>query len=445
MQVKHHIILYTFLSLALLIAIFLTLTYGVEAQRSAQALEDSYAQRVLETQEHLQAIGLKLRKAPVATDVENQVELLTGISRQADGVVSGLAALPLSHVAMSDTLKFCNQLSEYSLGLALRVASGARLDDAQVQQLEQLESQCSLLLGQFVTARDTMLRESLRLTGTPDVFYAAAQTVERPFEQVADEDNGMDYPSMIYDGAFSDARHNGQPKALGNTRISAEQAIAIAVDFVGRDRVQNAEPAPESGGALPSYGVTLTLTDGTVLNADVTRQGGKMLWLMPEHAAFAPSLTLEECTKAALDFLAQRGYGDMEANHYQVYDGLAVINFVAVQDGVLLYPDLVKVQVRMDTGEVVGLESNNYLMHHIRRTELTPVLSAGEAMARVSERLDAQEARLCVIPYRDSERLCYEVPGTYEGQSYRVYIDAATGEEVQVLVIVDSTDGRMAA
>ena len=45
-----------------------------------------------------------------------------------------------------------------------------------------------------------------------------------------------------------------------------------------------------------------------------------------------------------------RDSGEMEANHYQVYDGLAVINFVAVQDGVLLYPDLVKVQVRMDTG-----------------------------------------------------------------------------------------------
>ena len=40
------------------------------------------------------------------------------------------------------------------------------------------------------------------------------------------------------------------------------------------------------------------------------------------------------------DFLLDRGYGEMEANHYQVYDGLAVINFVAVQDGVLLYPCL---------------------------------------------------------------------------------------------------------
>ena len=61
MRLKHHILLYTFLGVAVLISIFLTLDYGNRAQRSAQALEDAYAQRVLETQEHLQAIGLEPR------------------------------------------------------------------------------------------------------------------------------------------------------------------------------------------------------------------------------------------------------------------------------------------------------------------------------------------------------------------------------------------------
>ena len=186
---------------------------------------------------------------------------------------------------------------------------------------------------------------------------------------------------MIYDGAFSDARHYGTPKALGEERIDQIRALEIARAFVGEERVERVEAAPDSGGTLASYGVTLTLNDGVVLNAEVTRQGGKMLWMVPEHAAFTPALTLEECAEAAQGFLLDRGYGEMEANHYQVYDGLAVINFVAVQDGVLLYPDLVKVQIRMDTGEVVGLEANNYLMNHTRRTGLAPALSAQEALA----------------------------------------------------------------
>ena len=156
-------------------------------------------------------------------------------------------------------------------------------------------------------------------------------------------------------------------------------------------------------------------------------------------------LTLEESAEAARTFLEQRGYGEMEANHYQVYDGMAVINFVPVQDGVLLYPDLVKVQVRMDTGELVGLEANNYLMNHIGREALAPVLTAQEALERVNGRLEARQPRLCVIPYLGGERLCYEIPGSYENREYRVYIDAITGEEAEVLVIVDSGGGVMAA
>lgn len=445
MRLKHHILLYTFLSVAVLLSIYLALDYGIRAQRSAQALEDAYAQRVLETQEHLQAIGLKLGKAPVAADARTQVELLAGISRQADSVVSGLSALPLSHIAMSDTLKFCNQLSEYAMVLALSVAAGQPLTEQETAELVSLESQCALLTGQFATARETMVAESLRLTARPGVFYAEAQAARRPLEQVADPDNGMDYPSMIYDGAFSDARHYGSPKALGEGRIDQRQAMEAARAFVGEERVRSVEAAPDSGGALASYGVKLTLNDGVVLNAEVTRQGGKMLWMVPEHAAFEPGWTLEECAEAAWDFLLDRGYGEMEANHYQVYDGLAVINFVAVQDGVLLYPDLVKVQVRMDTGEVVGLEANNYLMNHTERTGLSPALSGEQALEKASSRLEAGQARLCVIPYREGERLCYEVPGRYEGREYRVYIDAITGEEAEVLMMVDSVGGRMAA
>lgn len=445
MRLKHHILLYTFLSVAVLLSIYLVLDYGIQAQRSAQALEDAYAQRVLETQEHLQAIGLKLGKAPVAADARTQVELLAGISRQADSVVSGLSALPLSHIAMSDTLKFCNQLSEYAMVLALSVAAGQPLTEQETAELVSLESQCALLTGQFATARETMVAESLRLTARPGVFYAEAQAAQRPLEQVADPDNGMDYPSMIYDGAFSDARHYGTPKALGEGRIDQRQAMEAARSFVGEERVRSVEAAPDSGGALASYGVKLTLNDGVVLNAEVTRQGGKMLWMVPEHAAFEPGWTLEECAEAARDFLLDRGYGEMEANHYQVYDGLAVINFVAVQDGVLLYPDLVKVQVRMDTGEVVGLEANNYLMNHTERTGLSPALSGEQALEKASSRLEAGQARLCVIPYREGERLCYEVPGRYEGREYRVYIDAITGEEAEVLMMVDSVGGRMAA
>lgn len=423
------------------------LVYGAwqsrEAHQLARQLESGYTRRLMESQEHLQAIGIKLSKSPLAGDVRLQVQLLAEVSRQADGVVSGLSALPLSHAAMSDTIRFCNQLSEYALLQALRVASGQPLEEETVSRLQALREQCALLTGQLAVAQQSMLAEGMRLAAEGNVFYAPAQADSRPLEMVGDKDHGMDYPTMVYDGAFSDATHYGQPKALGEGEIAPEEALTIARDFVGADRVRAAAHAGEAAGLLAGYRVTLTLQDGTVLNAEVTRQGGKMLWLMPEHASFAQRLPVEECTARGAEFLQSRGFGETEANHVRVYDGLCVVNFVPVQDGVLLYPDLVKLQLRMDTGEVVGLESNNYLMNHTRREGLEPVYSRMQVLRQVSPLLMEPTARLCLIPYLGGERLCYEVSGTYGEEAYRIYVDAATGEELEILMMVQDPEGSL--
>ena len=442
---KRSVILMGILGVCLAVAVVFGIQRSTLAGRMTQRLDSSYTQRLMESQEHLQAISLKLGKSPLAADARLQVELLVGVSRQADGVVSGLSALPLSHVAMGETIKFCNQLSDYALQQALLVASGQPLSEETLSQLIQLRDQCALLSGQLAVAQESMLQNTMRLAAQEGVFYAPAQLSDRPLEAVADKDHGMDYPSMVYDGAFSDATHFGTPKALGDKEITAEEALTIARDFVGAERVSKAEGAGETAGLLAGYSVTLTLTDGTVLNAEVTRQGGQMLWLMPEHAAFVQRLSVEDCAMRAEAFLQSRGYGDMEQNHIRVYDGLCVINFVAVQDGVLLYPDLVKIQLRMDTGEVVGLEANNYLMNHTQRDNLIPVYSKMQALQQVSPQLGATDARLCLVPHLGEERLCYEVPGVYEDNEYRVYVDALTGEEVEILMMMQDAEGELSA
>lgn len=445
MAKKRSTILMGILGVALALAVVFGISRSTLAGRMTRRLESSYTQRLMESQEHLQAISLKLSKSPLAADARLQVELLVGVSRQADGVVSGLSALPLSHAAMGDTIKFCNQLSDYALQQALLVASGQPLGEETLERLIKLRDQCTLLSGQLAVAQESMLKNSMQLAGQEAVFYAPAQLSDRPLEAVADKDHGMDYPAMIYDGAFSDATHFGPPKALGDREVSAEEALTIARDFVGAERVSEAESVGETAGLLAGYSITLTLKDGTVLNAEITRQGGKMLWLMPEHAAFVQKLSVEDCAARAAAFLESRGYGEMEQNHIRVYDGLCVINFVAVQDGVLLYPDLVKIQLRMDTGEVVGLEANNYLMNHPRRDNLVPVYSKMQALQQVSTHLGATDARLCLIPHLGEERLCYEVAGEYEDNEYRVYIDALTGEEVEILMMMQDAEGQLSA
>lgn len=124
--------------------------------------------------------------------------------------------------------------------------------------------------------------------------------------------------------------------------------------------------------------------------------------------------------------------------------GWFVANFASVQDGVLLYPDQVKVQVSMDSGRVVGAECTQYLMNHIRREGLEPELTVEEARELISQRLNVRTQRLCVIPEETGERLCWGFEGTFAGVDYWVFIDAMTGETAQILRVVDTQDGETA-
>ena len=194
------------------------------------------------------------------------------------------------------------------------------------------------------------------------------------------------------------------------------------------------------GGAIPCWGVTLRCGD-VILQAAVTRQGGKVLWMAPDTADFSAQKSVEECRENARQFLSSRGLDHMEPTYFQVYEGVAVISFAATQGDTLLYPDLIKVQLRMDTAQVVGVEARNYLQNHAARGLLSPTLSPQQAQAQVGGRLKVASSRLCLIPTDAGEKLCYEFKGEYQGHTYLSYINALNGRQEELLQVVEGETG----
>lgn len=411
------------------------------AERAEAALDEIYRSAMYETSEEMQALSLSLEKVLVSADPGQGTQLLSQISRTAEDVRRNLTFLPLSHEAMAPTLTFANQLSDYAYALLPGLTRDGALPDDDVRQLRQHLALCTQLFTQLLLARQGMESSPSAWTGS---FRAAAEPASRPLESLADKDHGMNYPALIYDGAFSDARHLGRARGLPEETVTEADALEAARAFVGAERVVDVRSAPSTTGVVPAWGVTVVTPD-VQLNLDITVQGGKVLWMMPESASFPTVQSTAACRDAAAAFLRARGFGDMEATHQQAYDGLCVINFAAVQEGVLLYPDLVKVQVRMDTAEVVGLEANNYWMNHVERTLAAPALTPEEARARLSDAVEPHASRLCVIPWHDTERLCYEFSVTHGDGQYLIYLDAATGEEVQILKLIPLEQGTLTA
>ena len=180
MRLKHHILLYTFLGAAVLISVFLTLDFGNRLQRSAPGaggcLCPARVGNAGASAGHRPETGKNTRGGGCAHAGG------TAHGRQPPGRQRGErpvrpAIEPYRHERYDEVLQ---SAIEYTMVLALSVSAGQPLSQQQTTELSSLESQCALLLGQFATARETMVAESLRLTAQPGVFYAEAQAAQRP-------------------------------------------------------------------------------------------------------------------------------------------------------------------------------------------------------------------------------------------------------------------------
>jgi len=132
----------------------------------------------------------------------------------------------------------------------------------------------------------------------------------------------------------------------------------------------------------------------------------------------------------------------MEFNYWRRLEGILTANYAATQDGVVLYPDLVKLQISMKDGLVVGIEAANYLTNHKPRELLEPVITEEEVRARVNPALTVQRVRRVVIPLEAGEAQCWEVTASMSNDDeYLIYIDTQTGEEKTILRILQDDEG----
>lgn len=382
-------------------------------------------------------IEVNLHKLMIASGAAQSVSLLGETALLAQHVETGLSHLPMRYEGAADAMKFVGQMGQYTLALAVQLSDGSMLTGDDERQIGDMLGACRALNEHLVSVGEKLYAEPIEAMAAID----ADSAMSWPEEALAGE-SAIEYPSLIFDGPFSDARTQGEAKGLTGERVTREAAREAAARYAGTsvDRVRD---AADSGGLFEAFGFEAQ-TDAGALSVQVTGVGAHLLWMMPEQAEYAQRLSQEECLARARDYLMRMGFGEMEACFVQQYDGMVVANFAAVQQGVLLYPDQVKLQVSMDSGAVVGAECSQFFMNHVERTALTPAITEQEARDTLSERLSVTGSRLCVIPSKDGERLCWGFEGQYAETTYWVFVDAATGEAAQILQVAHTQDGETA-
>ena len=146
--------------------------------------------------------------------------------------------------------------------------------------------------------------------------------------------------------------------------------------------------------------------------------------------------------KNGREFLYRIGFENMKESYFLIQENIITINYLYVQDDILVYPDLIKVKVALDNGEILGVETNGYLNSHFVRQDIVPTISKETAKASLNTRLDIQSEGLAIIPTEwKTEILCYEFKGKIDETEFLVYINAENGREENILVITETPGG----
>jgi spore germination protein len=405
-------------------------------------LRNMYTRSFYELVDSMDNVQTELSKLMVSNSNGGNVRLLSDISRQADDAVERIAQLPLTHPALSNTMGLVTLTSDYCRSLYGKAADGHPLTNDDIEHLKTLYNNCVDVTNAL---RRMQTDGKVSFTDLNNKTYYDIAKGDEISTQFSERDkSGVEYPTLIYDGPFSESVVNAQAKGLPPGTVDEAGAKQAAAAFLKLPDASGIAITGACKGRIETYLMEATDTAGNKVLMQVTKQGGKVLQMIEESGAAVPSISAADCAKKAVDWLAAQGFGQMNATFMQQYDGLLVVNFAPVQDNAVLYTDLVKVKVRMDNGTIAGFDATGYWMNHVTRPKLTAVLTQQDAQKLVSTQLNVTGTQLALIPMSgDGERLCWEFKGTFGGDTFYVYIDAVTGEEADVFKVINTANGSL--
>ncbi|MCR1899483.1 germination protein YpeB [Irregularibacter muris] len=413
-------------------------------------LENQYKNDFYSLLNSMESIQTLLAKSVVSQSDEQRALALTEAWKLSDLAQMNLNRLPISHLSLNETSKFLTQLGDFSYSLGKQNIKGDVMSRKQWEDLERLHNNSGYMVTALQKLHQDMTDQSVQFGS---IREEGGLTLRRVSDNVITENltrvekEMITYPKMIYDGPFSDHLIDIEPKAIKGEGLTRNQGEEKIIAFLGSDKVGEINQLSRGEGVIHTYGYEVVPAGeegDRRIYVEVSRKGGHVVWMMDSRNIDRVVLSMPKALEKAQDFLEEKGFNNMVPSYSEKYNGVAVFNFAYEQDDVLMYPDLMKVQVALDDGEIIGFESQGYWTSHEKRDIPTPEISLQEAKDKVSERLDIFKERLAIIPTESKkEVLCYEFKGNFQGDTFIVYINALTGEEQQILKVINTNTGDL--
>jgi len=410
-----HMFTLVMIALGLLLAVIILGLYTYQKQREArQASENSYNRAFYELINYMEEVETYLAKSSITSTAEHEAETLANVWSEANLASVFLSQLPIETEELQNSQKFLNQVSNYGYTLSQKAMRGEDLTDEELKNLENLHDYA-------VGLKDTLNQLANEINQgtiswgelTKEGNIAFAQQVDNiskdSFGNI--EQAFHDYAGLIYDGAFSEHMTNPERKGLTGEDIDENKAREIAKNFTGASDENISSNGLMENGNIPLYNFIIK-QDDKQKSISISQKGGHIVYMNFYREIGEEQISNEQAIEIGKNFLNEKGYSNMKETYYLKQDGNVVINYAYNQDDVKVYPDLIKVKIALDNGEILGVETMGYLNCHHDRQIPKNLISVERAKSKLNPRIEVTSQNLAIIPTEfGTEILCWEFTG----------------------------------
>ena len=351
---------------------------------------------------------------------------------------SEVGQLPLTLLPFNKTEEFLSNIGDFSYRTAVRDLDKDPLSPDEYSMLKKLYSQSSEIRNELRKVQHLILKNNLRWMDVEMALVsgneASDNTIIDGFKTVEKTATGYDEENVQDPSIASFQKKNENFDHLTGKTITEKEAVKLAGKIALIKPKETLVTENGEGAAYGFYSVNLDDGQGQGASMDITKKGGYPIWFINHRDIGEQKISLNEAQAKAEEFLKANDYKDLALVESLQYNSTGLLTYATEHDGVVIYPESIKLKVALDNGQIVGFSADDYLKGgKDDRTLDKPVISKKDAREYMNANVNIMEDRLAVITNDIGEEvLCYELIGTMDQDTYRVYINAKDGTEEKV-------------
>ncbi len=427
-------------SLAVMLALISqNLIYMNRISKLNTDIEYNYDMHLSELDGSIYNISLALRKAMYVSSATQMSVLAAELSAESTVAKNALSQLPSSETELAKVNKFLSQVGDFTVYLSKQIISG---NDISAGERENLHSLATVAVDLSTSINEVRTQYNQNGAWVPELSATIGNSITNGFSDrlIELEELLSDYPTLLYDGPFSDHMLNGTARLLeGKNEVTVEDAKSTAISILGANG-EDITFIGESEGKLPTYDFS-----GEDASVSVTKQGGYVVYMRKFRVIEEVHLSYDEAVSKAEDFIKTALGLNFSSTYYFADEGVCVVNLAYKEGTAVCYTDLIKVGVALDTGEIVLVEAAGYIANHHIRNINTPKFSSIEAGERLSSALTVLDVKRVIIPTDgNDEKHCYEfLCSGIDGEELLVYINVENLQEEKILLLLKTDGGTL--